>query len=66
MQNSESYSAKNIFIKMGNVVSCLTTGIVSVIKDYPNNNPFGMEEDPFWWTSSQIEWSDNGLTIYEL
>lgn len=63
MQNSETYSARNIFGKIGSIVGCVTTGFVSVIKDYPNNNPFGSTADPFWWENSSI---DNWLTVYDL
>jgi hypothetical protein len=62
MQNSDSYSAKYIFVKVGQIVSCVWTWIVSVIKDYPNNNPFGDTRDIF---PSQSLWNDD-VTIYTL
>ena len=62
MQNSDSYSAKYIFVKVGQLVSCVWTWIVSVIKDYPNNNPFGDTRDVF---PSQSLWNDD-VTIYTL
>lgn len=52
LQNADTYSAKYIFVKVWNIVSCIWTGIVSVIKDYPNNNPFGSTADPFGTTQS--------------
>jgi hypothetical protein len=62
MQNSDSYSAKYIFVKVGQIVSCVWTWIVSVIKDYPNNNPFGDTRDIF---PSQSLRNDD-VTIYTL
>lgn len=50
LQNAETYSAKYIFVKVWNIVSCIWTWIVSVIKDYPNNNPFGSNGDPYGTT----------------
>lgn len=65
VRNSENYSAKYIFVKVGNIVTCVSTGIVSVITDYPNNNPFGDTKDPFW--VSQSVWEDSDwVTIYQL
>ena len=62
MQNSDNYSAKYIFVKVGQIVSCVWTWIVSVIKDYPNNNPFGDTRDI---APSQSLWNDD-LTVYTL
>jgi len=64
VQNSESYSAKYIFVKVGNIVSCVTTWISKVLTDYPNNNPFGSTADPFWL--SQSVWDSTSVTVYEL
>ena len=64
VQNSESYSAKYIFVKVGNIVSCVTTWISKVLTDYPNNNPFGSTADPFWL--SQSAWDSTSVTVYEL
>ena len=64
LKNSEMYSAKNIFGKMGNIISCLTTWVVSVVKDYPNNNPFGDTTDIY--PSTSTESLDDWLTVYEL
>ena len=66
MQNTDIYSAKAIFVKVGNIVTCVWTGLVSVIKDYPNNNPFGSTSDPFWTTQSIGDYNTNGMTVYEL
>ena len=62
MQNSDNYSAKYIFVKVGQIVSCVWTWIVSVIKDYPNNNPFGDTRDI---VPSQSLWNED-LTVYTL
>ncbi len=64
MSNSDDYSAKYIFIKIGNIVSCIWTWIVSVITDYPNNNPFWSTADLIW--SSQSLWNWSSMTVYEL
>ena len=45
MANAESYSAKYIFVKIGNILTCISTGITAVVTDYPNNNPFGSTAD---------------------
>ena len=66
MQNSDMYSAKSIFVKVGNIVTCIWTGFVAVIKDYPNNNPFGSTSDPFWTTQSIWDYSTNWMTVYQL
>ena len=67
VKNPDMYSPKYIFIKVGSIVSCINTWIVSIITDYPNNNPFGDTRDPFWTT--QTIWSDSAgstVTIYQL
>lgn len=63
MDNAEIYSAKNIFAKIWNIVSCLSTGVTSVITDYPNNNPFGSTASVWMFSSSATE---SDLVIYEL
>ena len=63
LQNSDDYSAKYIFVKVGQIVSCIWTWVVAVVKDYPNNNPFGETRDPF--APSQSMWGDD-LTVYSL
>lgn len=67
MPNYNNYSAKYIFVKVGNIVNCVTTWITAVITDYPNNNPFWDTTDPLWITET-LWWSsyDNWTTIYEL
>ena len=67
MPDADSYSAKYIFVKVGNIVSCVSLWITKVITDYPNNNPFGSNADPFWMTQSY--WTDSAgttMTIYQL
>jgi hypothetical protein len=67
MSNSDNYSAKYIFVKVGNIVSCVSLWITKVITDYPNNNPFGSNADPFWTT--QTIWVDSAgstVTVYQL
>jgi len=44
--NPDNYSAKYIFVKVWNIINCVTTWISRVISDYPNNNPFGHDEYP--------------------
>ena len=66
VRNYEGYAAKYIFVKVGNIVNCVTTWIVSVLTDYPNNNPFGDTSDPLWITDA-IWWNPNNwVTVYEL
>ena len=67
VRNYDGYAAKYIFVKVGNIVNCVTTWMVRIITDYPNNNPFGSTADPFWttqtiWTNS----SSTAITIYQL
>jgi hypothetical protein len=64
--NADDYSAKYIFVKVGNIVTCVSTWIVKVLTDYPNNNPFWATSDPLWITQSIWWWSSNWLTVYEL
>ncbi len=66
MNNANDYSAKYIFVKVWNIVSCVTTWISKVLTDYPNNNPFWDSSDPLWITDS-FWWSyDDGVSVYEL
>lgn len=63
--NPDNYSAKYIFVKVGYIVSCVSTWITSVVTDYANNNPFWSTEYPVWikepmWTTN------NNYTIYDL
>ena len=65
--DADNYSAKYIFVKVGNIVSCVSLWITKVITDYPNNNPFGSNADPFGTTQSY--WTDSAstaITIYQL
>jgi len=63
MWNSDDYSAKHIFVKIGNIVGCASQWITSVLTDYPNNNPFGSEASVWLFSSSATE---DDLTIYKL
>ena len=65
MQNSDEYSVKYIFVKIGNIMSCVWTWIVSVVKDYPNNNPFDSSDD-LLGTTQTMNSIDNWLTVYDL
>jgi len=62
--NPENYSAKYIFIKVGNIVSCVSSGITKVVTDYPNNNPFGDSSYPI--LDGESSWDNNWTTIYQL
>ena len=67
VQNPEYYSAKYIFVKVGNIITCVSAWVVAVVTDYPNNNPFGSDGDIFWPTQSV--WTDYAwttMTIYQL
>lgn len=65
MQNADNFSAKYIFVKVGNIVTCVSSWLISVITDYPNNNPFWSEDDVFMY--SQSNWNGgNSLTVYDL
>lgn len=61
MANAENYSAKYIFVKIGNIITCVWTWISAVIRDYPNNNPFGSTDDLYW--VSQSVGRPSGVTI---
>ena len=65
MQNSDEYSVKYIFVKIGNIMSCVWTWIVSVVKDYPNNNPFDSSDD-LLGTTQTMSSVNNWLTVYDL
>lgn len=64
MANADSYSAKYIFVKIGNILTCVSTGITAVVTDYPNNNPFGSTTDLYW--PSQTIWEPTYLNVYGL
>ena len=63
LQNAETYSAKYIFVKVGQIVSCIWTWVVAVIKDYPNNNPFGSNDDLYGTTQYVWEPSEWSIVI---
>ncbi len=65
MQNADSFSAKYIFVKVGNIVTCVSSWLISVIKDYPNNNPFWSEDDVFMYSQSNSN-GGSSLTVYDL
>ena len=63
----ENYSAKYIFVKVGNIVSCVSLWITKVVTDYPNNNPFGSNADPFGATQTiSTDSAGSAITIYQL
>ena len=64
MRNYENYSAKYIFVKVGNIVSCVSTWITSVVTDYSNNNPFWDSSYPL--LDGESTWDSNWTTIYQL
>ena len=65
VHNPNNYSAKYIFVKVWNIVSCISTWITSVVTDYANNNPFWDTEYPIW--IQETAWTLNGdFTIYDL
>ncbi len=67
IQNPDYYSAKYIFVKVGAIVTCISQWVVSVVTDYPNNNPFGSDADPFWMTQSiWTDYAGTTMTIYQL
>ena len=67
LQNSDDYSAKYIFAKVWNIVSCIWTWVASVFKDYPNNNPFGSNADPFGTTQTiWTNWTETTISVYQL
>ena len=63
MRNADTYSAKYIFVKVGQIVSCIWSWIVAVIKDYPNNNPFWSTDDLYGTTQLVGEWNSNSITV---
>ena len=63
LQNAEQYSAKYIFVKVWAIVNCITSWIVNVITDYPNNNPFWLTDD-FAWSSQTFSY--DWITVYDL
>jgi len=65
--NPENYSAKYIFVKVGNIVSCVSLWVTKVITDYPNNNPFWSNADFFWPTQSYWpNYTETTMTVYQL
>lgn len=67
VQDPDKYSAKYIFVKVWNIVNCISTWVVKVITDYPNNNPFGATSDPLWITQSiSSDWGETSFSVYEL
>lgn len=66
VKNSDGYAAKYIFVKVGNIVNCVTTWVVRVVKDYPNNNPFGDIESPYSVSQSVWDHWNNWIVVSEL
>ena len=66
--NPDNYSAKYIFVKVGNIVSCVSTWITSVVTDYSNNNPFWDPEYPVWMTETAWTYNiyNDNFTVYDL
>ena len=64
--NPDYYSAKYIFVKVGNIVSCVSLWVVSVVKDYSNNNPFWDLYYPIW--NNTVVWNgvNSNISVYEL
>lgn len=58
MPNPENYSARKIFTKIWSVITCLSTGVVTVVKDPANNSPFE-------WLDSFSAWNSDDLTSYD-
>ena len=58
--------AKYIFVKVGNIVSCVSLWVVSVVKDYSNNNPFWDLYYPIW--NNTVVWNgvNSNISVYEL
>jgi hypothetical protein len=61
--NPDNYSAKYIFVKVWNIINCVTTWISRVISNYPNNNPFGHDEYPL--DLGETDWI-NSNAVYDL
>lgn len=61
--NPDNYSAKYIFVKVWNIINCVTTWISRVISDYPNNNPFEHDEYPL--DLGETDWI-NSNAVYDL
>ena len=67
VQDPDKYSAKYIFVKVWNIVNCISTWVVKVVTDYPNNNPFGATSDPLWITQTiSSDWWETSFSVYEL
>ena len=66
VNNPDNYSAKYIFAKVGNIVSCVSLWVVSVVKDYSNNNPFWDLYYPIW--NETVVWNgvNSDIAVYEL
>ncbi|MDR2416483.1 MAG: hypothetical protein LBD75_08045 [Candidatus Peribacteria bacterium] len=62
MQNSEVYTPRNVFIKMGNIITGVGQIVGIVIRDYPANSGLGNTSSNFGDTSLETLPSQN----YEL
>ncbi len=66
VQNPDYYSAKYIFVKVGQIVSCVSLWVVTVVTDYPNNNPFWDLYYPVWSTTVVWNGANSNIAVYEL
>ena len=66
VRNYNYYSAKYIFVKVGNIITCVTTWVTKVLTDYPNNNPFGDIESPYSVSQSVWDHWNNWIVVNEL
>ena len=66
MSNTEEYTAKSIFVKIGSIVSCVCFWVAAVVTNYPNTNPFWSNANPFGLGSPAGTTTSSWLTIYEL
>lgn len=58
MPNPGNYSARNIFSKIGSVVTCLTAGVVTVVKDPANNSPLWSPWNYYGWSSDGVVYNE--------
>jgi hypothetical protein len=66
VQNADNYSAKFIFVKVWNIVNCVSTWVVRVVKDYSNNNPFWDLYYPIWDNTVISNGVNSDIPVYEL
>ena len=66
VQNADNYSAKFIFVKVWNIVNCVSTWVVRVVKDYSNNNPFWDLYYSIWDNTVISNGVNSDIPVYEL